>query len=926
MTNDEIRELLRELAQKADAEGETRSKTVRITFDRKEPEEEPGKETEPAPEKPRKKKKKKKAAADSDGTGKKEMVSRPEDLPEKETEAAPMLRWELPPEDEEEDTVPDSFISIFPQDREPLPAKRNESEETADPGEESVSEDEEEEEGTRSLFRKKHSYPVEDPDFERDADAFRQTQEEDAPDAVGMFFAGLADRFRSRQKERKRIRDARKQAEQKKAEASEAGEDQDLKAENAAAETAAAGTEEISAEETTGAEEISEAKTAEGSEETSEAEAAAGAEELSEAEAAERTEERSGTEETPVSAQEDKGALPFAEGESAAGEEPEESTAGEKEGLKARLGRSGIRGKEIIMIAVGVALLALIAVMAFLVLNGRSKGRVLEADEGLKAALVREPKEWTSAGEIMLDLRTASPIQSISVNGEPQEFTGTNRANLTLEIRDRDLEVMTVCEDTALRASGVIEMIDPDAPVLSVEEENGVITLNAADELSGVAAIYCGKLTGMSDVPAYELYTKPFTAEEGAVYSCFAEDVAGNISMPVISDFSPVTEISLVRKNINLFPGDTAMIEIRTVPEHAFLEDLSMTNTDGSVIALEEGGRIRGLTAGSAQVRVSAAGVTPVICDVTVRDEAEITISAAGDVTLGDDVNFSTQNSFTTVFNANGSEYFFENVRGIFAADDITFVNLEGTLTDQGVRENKQYAFRGDPSYTQILKDGSVEAVTLANNHSSDYGEISFTDTGKYLDEAGIAWCSGDKIAYYDAQGVKVALIGIYVLADGLERSQQVTDTIAEAKKNGAKIIVVAFHWGSERETQPDDTQKTLAHLAIDSGADPVVGHHPHVLQGIELYKGKYIAYSLANFCFGGNTNPSDKDTIIFQQNFHVTEDGKVEDGDIRVIPCSVSSQSQTNDYKPTPVSGDEKDRILNHLRDLSEGVEIPSD
>ena len=985
MTNDEIRELLRELAQKADAEGETRSKTVRITFDRKEAEV-PAEETEPAPEKERrKKKKKKKSAPDAEETARKEEASsREEDVPakEKETEGSPMLRWELPPEDEEEETGQDSFISVFPQGKGQIPAGTKEPEENGEPedaGEESVPEDEERR--PLRLFRKKDSYPVEDANFESDADAFRQAEKEDAPDAVSALFAGLAERFRERQKERRRIRDARKREAGKKAEASEAEGQQDLKddhtalsGQEAAAETegpaeagaadgadrfaeteAGAGTESpdvsetaaveeevsetgttageaesVEAEGTAGAEENKEAGTetegSAGAEATAGPETAAGAEEIPKSRTpAEEAEELSGPEESSGAVREENGEIHSGSG-TAAADENEENAAAEQESLQTRAGRRGLSGKEIIMITVGAALLVLIAAMGIMLLNGRSKGRPLETDEGLKASLVSEPKEWTSSAEIALDLRTASPIQSISVNGEPQEFTGTNRAALSLESRDRELEVMVVCEDTALKASGVVEMIDPDAPVLTVEEDNGLVTLQAEDELSGVAAIYCGKLTGLSDVPQYELYTKPFTAEEGAVYSCFAEDTAGNASMPVISDFSPVTEISLVRQNINLFPGDTAMIEIRTVPEHAFLEDLSMTNTDGSVIALEEGGRIRGLTAGSAQVRVSASGVTPVVCDVTVRDEAQITISAAGDVTLGDDVNFSTQNSFSTVYDANGSAYFFENVKGIFAADDITFVNLEGTLTDQGARENKQYAFRGDPSYTQILKDGSVEAVTLANNHSADYGEISFTDTGRYLDEAGIAWCSGDKIAYYDAQGVKVALIGIYVLADGLERSQQVTDTISEAKKNGAKIIVTAFHWGSERENEPDDTQKTLAHLAIDQGADLVVGHHPHVLQGIELYKGKYIAYSLANFCFGGNTNPSDKDTVIFQQNFHVTEDGKVEDGDIRVIPCTVSSQGQTNDYKPTPVSGDEKERILNRLRDLSEGVEIPSE
>ena len=87
-------------------------------------------------------------------------------------------------------------------------------------------------------------------------------------------------------------------------------------------------------------------------------------------------------------------------------------------------------------------------------------------------------------------------------------------------------------------------------------------------------------------------------------------------------------------------------------------------------------------------------------------------------------------------------------------------------------------------------------------------------------------------------------------------------------KKAGAQIIIVNFHWGIEKQYTPDENQKALAHLAIDEGADLVIGHHPHVLEGIEKYNGKYICYSLGNFCFGANRNPKDKDTMIFQQTF----------------------------------------------------------
>ncbi|MFR5148930.1 MAG: CapA family protein [Ruminococcus sp.] len=101
-------------------------------------------------------------------------------------------------------------------------------------------------------------------------------------------------------------------------------------------------------------------------------------------------------------------------------------------------------------------------------------------------------------------------------------------------------------------------------------------------------------------------------------------------------------------------------------------------------------------------------------------------------------------------------------------------------------------------------------------------------------------------------------------------------------------MIIVIFHWGNEKETVPDSNQTTLGHLAIDLGADLVCGHHPHVLQGIEEYKGKNIVYSLGNFCFGGNSAPSDMDSMIFQQTFTISNDGVKADNVTNIIPCSI--------------------------------------
>ena len=296
-----------------------------------------------------------------------------------------------------------------------------------------------------------------------------------------------------------------------------------------------------------------------------------------------------------------------------------------------------------------------------------------------------------------------------------------------------------------------------------------------------------------------------------------------------------------------------------------------------------------------------------------------ITVSSMGDCTLGTDVNFDYSASLNAYFDAQGPDYFFQNVRPVLTNDDLSIVNMEGTLTASDERQEKQFAFKAPPEFAAILSDSSVEAANMANNHSKDYGESSYTDTISALENSKVSTFGYERAKILKIKGVKVGLTGIYELADHLEKQQQVKENITALKEAGAKLVIVNFHWGNEREYTPTDIQKNLAHLAIDEGADLVIGHHPHVLQGIERYKDKYIAYSLGNFCFGGNSNPEDKDTMIFQQTFTI-EDGKVKkDENINIIPCSLSSASGYNDYCPTILDGDEKQRILNKIEQYSQ-------
>ena len=309
--------------------------------------------------------------------------------------------------------------------------------------------------------------------------------------------------------------------------------------------------------------------------------------------------------------------------------------------------------------------------------------------------------------------------------------------------------------------------------------------------------------------------------------------------------------------------------------------------------------------------------------NATVSSPVSLTLSVVGDCTLGTDETFDYDTSLNAYYENYGADYFLQNVKDIFSTDDLTIANFEGTLTDSDEREDKTFAFKAPASYASILTGGSVEAVNTANNHSHDYGEQSFDDTLAALDDAGIVHFGYDETAVMDVKGIKVGLVGIYELYDHLEREQQLKDNIAKVKADGAQLIVVIFHWGNETETVPDSNQTTLGRIAIDEGADLVCGHHPHVLQGIETYKGRNIVYSLGNFCFGGNSSPSDMDTMIYQQTFTIDADGIKKDNVTNIIPCSISSAAYDgyNNYQPTPAEGDEATRILGKINERSSWI-----
>lgn len=296
------------------------------------------------------------------------------------------------------------------------------------------------------------------------------------------------------------------------------------------------------------------------------------------------------------------------------------------------------------------------------------------------------------------------------------------------------------------------------------------------------------------------------------------------------------------------------------------------------------------------------------------NEPVEIVLTLTGDCTLGTDEYFDQDTSLNAYYESYGPEYFLKNVKSIFEADDITIVNMEGTLTDSTDRADKEYAFKAPKEFSSILTSSSVEAANLANNHSHDYGDQSYTDTITELESKGIKTFGYDEVAVIEAKGIKVGMFGIYELYDHLERKDQIRSCIQKLKDQDVNMIVAVFHWSNELVEYPDENQLELGAFAVDEGADLVVGHHPHIVQGVGEYKGKTIAYSLGNFCFGGNSSPSDMDTMILQMKYTFVG-GEMVDSERTIIPCSISSESYYNNYQPTVLTGDEAERVLEKIR-----------
>jgi len=283
-----------------------------------------------------------------------------------------------------------------------------------------------------------------------------------------------------------------------------------------------------------------------------------------------------------------------------------------------------------------------------------------------------------------------------------------------------------------------------------------------------------------------------------------------------------------------------------------------------------------------------------------------------------------------------GFDFPFEHVRSLFLQDDYTIANLETPITLRGTpSENKEFVYKSSPEAIPAMKEAGIDAVNLANNHSMDQGVEGLLDTFSTLDAHQIAYVGAGKNAkrayapvYVEKKGVRIALLGFsrvipqvswYAGKDqpGLAATYDpalAVQAIQEAKKEADLVIVIA-HWGKEKVDFPVDYQQALARTYIDAGADLIVGGHPHVLQGFEQYRGKWVAYSMGNFIFTRAVEPKTWDSMVLQANCTKTGDCQ-----LKMLPYYAELG------QAVPMNDHDGAALLKRIESISENVQFEGD
>lgn len=300
--------------------------------------------------------------------------------------------------------------------------------------------------------------------------------------------------------------------------------------------------------------------------------------------------------------------------------------------------------------------------------------------------------------------------------------------------------------------------------------------------------------------------------------------------------------------------------------------------------------------------------------------DRSVTLTFAGDCTLGsEEAKRANDSSFDSVISREGFSYPFADFRFLFETDDWTIVNLEGVLSDSPSGENtaKTYRFRGPADFVNILSLASVEAVGLANNHTGDYGSRGLEETQRILTESGIVWFRGRNTYVFEKDGIRIMFFSVNSFQEPsfAKDLDWLRSEIRRVKQSGeANAVVIMFHTGSEYSAVHTESQDRLSRSFVANGADLVVMHHPHVVQGVAVVDNRTMLYSIGNFVFGGNceirTSPyrtrevTSLYSLVARVRLDFSDDGVYLGQDVVLYPAFTSGDAPRNNYRPMPVSG----------------------
>lgn len=301
--------------------------------------------------------------------------------------------------------------------------------------------------------------------------------------------------------------------------------------------------------------------------------------------------------------------------------------------------------------------------------------------------------------------------------------------------------------------------------------------------------------------------------------------------------------------------------------------------------------------------------------------ERTLTFTFVGDCTIGGEDRLRDYDySFDGYVRQYGYDYFFEKVQSIIAHDDLTIANLEGCFInyESGAVE-KTYNFRGPKDYVQVLTGSSIEVVSIANNHIMDYGFDGVSHTIKTLDGASLPWFGTNDAVQrtwiYENGNVKVGFVSMEISYWYYRHRNLLKSQVAELRDAGCDVVICIMHGGEEYRARHLRIQEQFAHAVLDYGVDIIVGHHPHVLQGIEVRNGKTICYSIGNFVFGGNAAVRAPYTALFQFTLSFDDDGTYLGHRLNIIPAMPSGTTDYNNYQPILATGAGAETVIAQIQ-----------